>query len=279
MNRDPGIIWSTIFTRILILYYHNHAMDKNAAIIEPRKGKREDPLPPLAVLIFTPLDLDQFIRSFPLPPQRTHRIYLADVYTGTYGSTAVSLVGPMLGAPQTILVLEKLIALGVKSVMAVGWCGSLQPHVRIGDVILASGGISEEGTSSHYPIDSSHPGPSPELLNGLKGLLRSRCITVHDGPVWSTDAPFRETIGKVITYREQGVLAVDMETTALFTVACYRGIRLAAALVVSDELCTMKWVHGFRDSKFRETREQLVHLTLNALCTTSKALPVEEKQA
>ncbi len=84
-------------------------------------------------------------------------------------------------------------------------------------------------------------------------------MSVHEGRVWSTDAPFRETVKKVIHYQQAGALAVDMETSALFTVASFRGILMAVALVVSDELSSLTWVHGFRDRGFLRTREELVN--------------------
>ncbi len=87
----------------------------------------------------------------PLLRKRPYRIYLSEVFVGSHQGVPLALVGPMLGAPQAVLVLEKLIALGVTEVMAVGWCGSLQPDVKIGDLVLPTGAFSEEGTSPHLP--------------------------------------------------------------------------------------------------------------------------------
>jgi uridine phosphorylase len=240
--------------------------DENRAVIDPKKGKREEALPSSAILIFTSQDLDLFIKCFTHPPRISHRIYLSNVYTGSYDGAPVALIGPVLGAPQAVLILEKIIALGVKEVMAVGWCGSLQPHVKVGDVVLPDGAISEEGTSSHYPISLAQPGPSLEMLSPLKDVLLAEQMKIHEGHVWTTDAPFRETVGKVLAYQKRGVLAVDMEASALFTVAHFRGIRMAMAMVVSDELSTLKWVHGFREPRFRESRERLIKNTLKVVC-------------
>lgn len=242
--------------------------DENAAIIEPKKGKREAALPSVGLLVFTLQDIDLFIRCFPQPPRRSHKIFLTDVYTATYEGTAVALAGPLLGAPQAVVVLEKLIALGVRSIIALGWCGSLQESVRIGDVVLPTGAVSEEGTSGHYPIALSDPGPSSGLFLSLRNALRKELSGIHEGRIWTTDAPYRETVGKVLTHQRQGVLAVDMEASALFTVAHYRSARLAMALIVSDELSTLKWVHGFREPGFRRTREALPGLILKVICST-----------
>lgn len=231
---------------------------EDSVVIEPRKGRLEDPLPPHALLVFTPQDLELLISAFPdtLSPMR--ELYLSRVHLGNHEGMPFSVVGPMIGAPQTILILERLIALGVRQVLALGWCGSLQPQVNIGDVILPVGSVSEEGTSAHYPGVPPDPGPSRELVQHLETLLGNSGRKIHKGRVWTTDAPFRETRGKVLRYQGEGVLGVDMETSALFTLACYRKIQLAQVLVVSDELGSLKWVHGFRNPKFRETRRWIV---------------------
>jgi len=240
-------------------------LDDQTAVIEPQKGRREEGLPASGILIFTPQDLGLFLRCFAPPPRKSHKIFLVDVFSGSYGNTPMALAGPMMGAPQAVLVLEKLIALGVRSVIAVGWCGSLQPHVRVGDLILPRATVSEEGTSNHYPCAETHPGPSPELVQPLREAFLSELHGAHEGTVWSTDAPYRETKAKVLGYQKQGVLAVDMESSALFAVASFRGIRLAVVLIVSDELFSLKWVHGFKDGKFRQTREKVAELTLGAV--------------
>ncbi len=243
------------------------AIGENQAIIQPRKGKREEALPSLAILLFTPQDMELFLQHSPLLSKLPYRIYLSEVFVGPHQGVPVALVGPMLGAPQTVLVLEKLIALGVTEVMAVGWCGSLQPHVRIGDLVLPTGAYSEEGTSPHYPISHPQPGPSRKLLDALKELLPAGLMRVHEGTVWSMDAPFRETVEKVSTFQQAGVLAVEMETSALFTVAAFRGILIAAALVVSDDLSSLTWVHGFRERGFIRTRAELAKSVLKAVAS------------
>ncbi len=239
-------------------------------LIEPRRGKSEQPLPPSAILVFSPEDLSSFLRCFSNPVSKSHRFYLSDIYTGTVGNTPVAVAGPMLGAPQTILVLERMIACGVRKVIAAGWCGSLQKNVGIGDIVLPTSAIPEEGTSGHYPVES--PAPSPEMILSLKDKLADSGVSIHEGAVWSTDAPFRETFSKVRQFQASGVLSVDMETSALFAVAAFRKIKVAVILVVSDDLSGLKWVHGFRDPAFRQAREKVVQSTLDAICSAAESL-------
>ncbi len=240
-------------------------MNLEPAIIEPQRGKRDPDLPPHGMLVFTPQDLDYVTGLLDCHEKLTQRIYLTELHTGSSGKVGVVVAGPMLGAPQAVLVMEKMIALGVRHVIALGWCGSLQSQVHIGDVVVPRGAVSEEGTSRHYPIADGQPKPSPVLVQQLQAALDLDLDRIHEGYVWSTDAPFRETRSKVLGYQEQGVLAVDMEVSALFTVARFRGIELAAVLAVSDELHDLAWRHGFRDARFKQTRERLCQAVLAAL--------------
>lgn len=234
------------------------------AVIEPRKAKREETLPGTALMVFTPQDLDTLSKLFDEPPRFTHRLFLTDVRVGTRNGKPIAVSGPMLGAPQAVLAFEKMIALGVGRVLALGWCGSIHPTVRIGDVVLPTGALAEEGTSRHYPVNTRCPRPSREALVQLERALATDSLTVHEGCVWSIDAPYRETRGKVLAYQKEGLLAVDMESSALLTVAHYRSVELALALVASDELFSLEWVHGFRDSRFQRAREILAEKVLDA---------------
>ncbi|MEM5786028.1 MAG: nucleoside phosphorylase [Syntrophobacteraceae bacterium] len=278
--------------------------EHDPCLIEPRRGRNEESLPPSAILVFSPEDLRSFLSCFTNPVKKSHRLNLSEIYCGSFEGTPIAVAGPMLGAPQTILVLERMIALGVRNIIAAGWCGSLLETVRIGEIVLPSAAISEEGTSRHYPAiaeeksmnpavsedrtskdystgvevgapelrDPVSPAPSPLLSTSLLESLHEAGLTVHRGTIWTTDAPFRETLSKVLKFQSEGILAVDMETSALFTVARFRGVELAVVLVVSDDLSSLKWVHGFRNPLFKAAREKVVRSTLKAICSAAATL-------
>jgi len=80
-------------------------------------------------------------------------------------------------------------------------------------------------------------------------------LAVSIGGVWTTDAVFRESPDKIERFRALGAVAVDMEASALFTVAAFLEIKAAALLVVSDELSSLTWRPGFNHPQFLQTRE------------------------
>ncbi|SFM73331.1 nucleoside phosphorylase [Thermodesulforhabdus norvegica] len=236
-------------------------------VIEPRKGKREGLLPEVGCFVFVPDDIRLFLRRVRYQVSKRSRIFLSNCYVFSDGTKARwCLLGPILGAPQAVMVLEKAVALGVRDVVALGWCGSLQESVKIGDVVVPIGFFSEEGTSSHYPVvEAEKIGVAAGAGLSCLKILEKRRIPIHRGVVWTTDAPFRETVGKVLFYKQKGVLAVDMESSALARGASYRGVNLLIILIVSDHLYTLKWHHGLKEAVFKERRKQVIEAVVKAL--------------
>ncbi|MFO8057357.1 MAG: nucleoside phosphorylase [bacterium] len=174
----------------------------------------------------------------------------ARVYAASAGKRKLSLAGPCMGAPASVYVLERLIANGARNIIMLGLGGSLSPEVKIGDMVVADSALIEEGTSPHYNAKAKVSYPSEQALLALRKALDDSGRSYHLGPAWTTDAVFRETKTKVKNYGEEGYLAVEMECSALFTVAEYRNVHLGAMLVVSDELYDLRWRHGFTRPRF-----------------------------
>lgn len=165
--------------------------------------------------------------------------------------------GPALGAPMAVLCLEKLIACGAQEIVVFGICGSLHTNLRIGDIFIPTWCHSEEGTSGHYPSPQENPATDTKLRERLLSHLQRDGQKITQGPIWTTDAPYRETREKVKRYGEKGIMAVDMELSALATVARFRNVLLAAAFVVSDELASLQWRPGYTNKIFKHNRALL----------------------
>jgi uridine phosphorylase len=196
-------------------------------------------------------------------PVATAELHLCRLPAGDGRPFAV--VGPAVGAPVAAIVLELLAVLGAARVVAVGACGSLQPDLSIGATILPTAAIREEGTSHHYLPPSAAVGPAADVLEALAAAAMAEDLAPRRGPVWTTDALFRETASKVRRYQAAGVLGVDMETATLFAVGPLVGLAVAALLVVSDELGDLVWRPGFRAVAFRAAHERAVRAAL-AVC-------------
>jgi purine-nucleoside phosphorylase len=240
-------------------------------LIRPTKRRTDPDVGRDAALIITRGDLDYLLdvtrkkklASFDMDIFKLHLVEKE-------GGGTFSIIGPFLGAPHAVMGMEKIIALGAGRVFALGWCGSLQPDLRIGDFVLPTDSLCEEGTSAHYPIGGNSPAPDRNLCRRMEILISNCNKSCRKGTVWTTDAPYRETPSKIKEFQEKGVLAVDMEMSALMTLATFRSVSFEALLVVSDELFNLRWRPGFRSSVFKDARRSAGELILELVNATDE---------
>ena len=164
-----------------------------------------------------------------------------EVYRGSVGEGRVTIAHPLFGASNCVALAEELASFGMKRALFVGYCGSLQQGVRAGDIICPTEAIREEGTSFHYlpagVVVQPHQGIQAVILD----CLQCNKAPYHQGTIWTTDAIYRETKGKVKRYQKEGVLGVEMELAALFAFGTARKVAVGGVLVVADELSTGRW--------------------------------------
>lgn len=173
----------------------------------------------------------------------------------------VTIVLMPIGAPQSVTILEYLAIGGARTVVAVGAAGSLQDYAPIGAAVVPVRAIREEGTSYHYAPPETPALPDAGLVAELQAACREAGMIPHSGPVWTTDAPFRELTSKVRRFAADGVVAVDMEASALYVVGAQKGVRIASLLVVSDELFH-PWTPAFRDRGYRLAARRIADVAL-----------------
>ncbi len=248
-------------------------MNDTGMIINPARDKGDPELPADGLFLINPAEAVAGLR---LAKERNGQQYY--LYNSRLSlipelppAGAFFLSGPAVGAPMAVLTLEKLIALGARRIIVYGWCGSLNETLAIGDTLLPTWGVSDEGTSDHYPSNET-PESHAHTRQLLAEELKSQGFTVQAGPVWSTDAPYRESLEKVKLLGRNGVLGVDMEFTALVTAAAFRKVELTAVLLVSDELWSGKWRPGFRTKNFKKKGRDILHL-LADFCGKLSLLP------
>ena len=211
-------------------------------------------------------DLKRLIPALGLAEVKPRPLFTGRLYAGGDDPAGVSLAGPFLGAPHAAMVMETLVGWGARQLIFMGWCGSVAEGVHIGDVVIPSGAIVDEGTSPHYGKAAGEISrPSTMLVHRLQDILATESIAVHQGLVWTTDGAFRETPQKVKQFQSRQALVVEMEISCLFSVAHHLGVDAAGILVVSDELFTLTWNPGFRKEAFREGRTRAVQILEN-LC-------------
>jgi uridine phosphorylase len=97
-------------------------------------------------------------------------------------------------------------------------------------------------------------------------VLAAGATAPRSGLAWTIDAPYRETVTEARSYRSEGVVCVEMEAAALFTVGQYRDVDVAAAFVISDHLLAEdRWTHAFGTPTLRQASIRLLDAALYTL--------------
>jgi uridine phosphorylase len=153
------------------------------------------------------------------------------------GAARVGVVeGFGFGAPGAAIVIEELTALGVRRFVNVGLAGALPNDVDFGDIVLCTAAIRDEGVSHHYVPATRYAYPSAGLTDELRQAMLRKGDPFTEGMTWTLDAVYRETVEEALAYREEGVVTVEMEAAALFTIAEVRGVEIASLFTISDHL-------------------------------------------
>jgi uridine phosphorylase len=160
------------------------------------------------------------------------------MYVGSFNNVKIVAVMNFVGSPAAAMVFEELIACGARKIFEVGISGGMQPFLKLGDIVVAAEAVCDEGTTYQYFTNLRKLVTSPAL---------KRCLI--------------EALNK---NREMGVLSVNMETSALYAVAKYRGVEIASAHVISDLLTESGWQPAFGEKQVLSNIETLLRIVVEA---------------
>jgi uridine phosphorylase len=174
------------------------------------------------------------------------------------GGSTVGLLASGIGDSFAGIVIELLIARGATDVLAIGTAGSLQSSLEIGDLVLTTRAIRDEGVSYHYAKPAKFAYPSPELNRRVEGALKELGVSYVKGTTWTTDAPYRETFGKARRFQKEGALCVEMEAASLFAIAKFRRVRLGTLHWISDDISRLRWNPQFESDETAQGRDEAI---------------------
>ena len=200
----------------------------------------------------SPGDIGEYV-LLPGDPARSDRVaeYLEDATldgnnrkhrssTGFYKGVKISVTSTGMGCPSAAIAAEELANIGAKCLIRIGSTGALQHGINIGDLIIATGAMKNEGTSKFYVPDCFPAVPDFDLTRVLidtaLDMGKNLKNKVMYGICASDDAFYGETPEWIEKLSSLGCLNVEMESSALFTVCHRRGIRGAMISAVSGNL-------------------------------------------
>ena len=163
-------------------------------------------------------------------------------YSGTYQGKPVSVQTSGMGTPSISIVVEELLNLGARRLVRVGTTGGIGPGVRAADIVVATSATPADGATSTYVNgDPIAPAADFKLTRALVDAARAQGVDPHIGPILTADVFYNPDPDYVPKWRARGILSVEMEAAALFTLASRalaagNDVRAACILTVSDTM-------------------------------------------
>jgi len=165
--------------------------------------------------------------------------------TGTYDETPISVTSTGIGSPSAAIAVEELARAGADTFIRVGSCGAIQPETDVGDLIITSGAVRQEGTSGEY-IREEYPAVADHaVVAALAAAAEELGYDYHVGLTASTDSFYagqsrdgfegfraRDSEAKIEQLQDANVLNFEMEASAILTLANIYGLRGGAVCTV-----------------------------------------------
>ena len=242
--------------------------ESQTAVINPPMRGKVDNFPELAVACwFGDVQRKRFAGQDPI-----YRIPFEhgdhEVHVVEHLGKRIAVFNPGVGAPAAATSLEGIIGLGATKIIGCGGAGIVKQGFDVGHIIVPTGAVRDEGTSHHYQPVEVAVVPHPLAVDAIDAELSDAGVPHDKGLTWTTDAIFRETPEKVARRREQGCISVEMEASAMFAVAMFRGAVYGQLLYAGDDVSAQTWDHRHWE-KQTSVRERVLELALKAVCRLS----------
>ena len=184
-------------------------------------------------------------------------------FTGTYKGERISVQGSGMGQPSASIYAHELFAeYDVQTLIRVGTCGALKEEVAVRDVIVAmSASTDSQMNRLRFHGIEYAPTADYQLLRAAVDAAEAAGLNVHVGQVFSGDLFYNDRPDLVSRTAEYGVLGIEMEAAALYTLAAKFGRRALGIMTVSDHLIT----HEVTSAEERQTTfSEMITIALDA---------------
>lgn len=157
--------------------------------------------------------------------------------TGEYHGTRVSGTSTGIGCPSAAIAVEELANVGASHFIRVGSSAALVPGIRTGDIVINTASMRLDGTTAAY-VDAGFPAVADHflvcsLIDAANELSAERGFGVHVGVNASSDAFYAETPEFIENLQQHSIMNIEMESSAIFTIAHLRNLKAAMVCAVS----------------------------------------------
>lgn len=201
-----------------------------------QKGLADGRVPDICIL-----DPDGDIVRHLVATDRARRLpawacYHTDLHAFDYDGMDFGIVGCAVGAAFAVLVAEELFASGCKLLVSMTSAGQILPVRAPPYFVVIDRALRDEGTSYHYLPPADYSVADKHLIQLAHDSLAAAGMAIQIGATWTTDAPFRETAEAIAAAGEAGILAVEMEASALYAFAAARRKSLLCIAHVTNQM-------------------------------------------
>lgn len=161
-------------------------------------------------------------------------------YTGEYKGKKISVMGTGMGMPSMGLYSYELIhTFGVKNLIRIGSCGALQAEIPLHDLVIAMAAATNSSYADQYELPGQLPATaSYDLLEKAVHTAKANGQAFHVGNILTSDVFYHPSKNFNQKWQEMGVLAIDMETAALYWNAIAANVNALSIMTVSDNIIT-----------------------------------------
>ena len=196
-------------------------------------------------------------------------------FTGEYKGVKVSVCSTGMGCPSAAIAMEELANIGARTFIRIGSSAALLPDIKIGDIVISNGAMKNEGTSRFYVPECFPAVPDIGLTYLMTQVGRELTAdtehVVHSGISATDDAFYGETQEWLQKLIKLGIQNIEMEASALFTIAHLRGLCAACICGVSGNLHTGEVIYTMENTKLADAWEMEIQIALETIYRLEQA--------
>ena len=249
----------------------NHDLDAPTAFspkslveaVRADKHLESEPIPQVCVLEFDGDLTDWLISTGKVKPCRSWACFHTNMYSLEVDGFTCGIVPRTIGGPYAVLIAEQMAVSGAQVVLGLTSAGRVNCEMPVPGLVVVTRAVRDEGTSYHYlPASKTVDAPS-KVVQFLKVELKTLPLPVLSGSVWTTDAPYRETVKELAVQAADGVLAVEMQTASLFAFSEAHHFPVGSVAYVTNRV-------GQTDESFDKGTRSLEFEILKRICRAGK---------
>lgn len=249
----------------------NHPLDQASAFtpealiaaVREERGLTSEPVPPVCVLDFDGDLTDWLVSTGAALPCPQWACFHTSMHALEIDGAACAIVPRTIGGPYAVLVAEQLAASGARVVFGLTSAGRVSPSLPVPSLVVATHALRDEGTSYHYVPSGDTVESQPGVVEALMSEVSAVGLPVSAGLVWTTDAPYRETLEQLKLHAEAGALAVEMQAASLFAFGAARGFPVGLIAHVTNAV-------GRTEEQFEKGGAPLGYEIFKAVCRAGR---------